>query len=301
VTEGLIFDIQHFAVHDGPGIRTLVFFKGCPLSCEWCCNPESQSFKSQLRYIQFKCKNCFSCIDSCPYGAITEESDNLVIDFARCSFCRDKKCTFACNHDALITTGEKYSVEKLLSVLKKDIDFYKNSGGGVTFSGGEPLSQPDFLLKVLRECKKSGIHTAIETCGFSNKRVFRDIMEYTDLFLFDLKLVNNIKHLKHTGKPNDAILSNLEYIAKSGAEIILRVPLIRGINDDENNLTLIADIAKNLNIKNINIEPYHSLGEDKYPEFGIESKLKSVSIYDNNEIQEFVSFFINAGFNCETA
>jgi pyruvate formate lyase activating enzyme len=301
VAEGLIFDIQHFAVHDGPGIRTLVFLKGCPLSCEWCCNPESQSFQPQLRYIEFKCKKCFKCIDSCHFSSISKADDQLNIDFPKCSLCRDKSCTETCNHGALTITGEKYSVDKLVGIIRKDIDFYKNSGGGVTFSGGEPLSQPKFLVEVLKECKKLNIHTAIETCGFANKQVIKDVIEYTDLFLFDVKIINNVKHFKHTGKPNDIILSNLEFISKSGKKIILRVPLIQGINDDNDNMEGILKLAKKLNINDINIEPYHSLGEDKYSEFGMKPKIKDVKLFDQHEIQNFVDFFNNAGLNCELA
>lgn len=301
MTEGLIFDIQHFAVHDGPGIRTLVFFKGCPLACEWCCNPESQSFQPQLRYIDFKCKKCFKCVDSCPFSSIKEVDDSLKIEFSKCSLCRNKNCTDACNHGALRITGEKYSVEKLVSIIKKDIEFYNNSGGGVTFSGGEPLSQPKFLKELLKDCKENNIHTAIETCGYANKTVFKEIIPYTDLFLFDLKIIDNISHLKHTGKPNDIILSNLEFVSKSGKKVIIRVPLVSGINDNSENIEAIIGIAKKLNIKNIHIEPYHSLGEDKYQEFGMKPKLSEVRLFDQKEVQKFIDQINSSGLECELA
>jgi len=271
--QGTIFDIQHFGVHDGPGIRTLVFFKGCPLRCDWCCNPESQSRAPQPIYADFKCKACFRCVTICPFQAISPLSVSVSIDFTRCKTCTEKPCLEACNHGALKLTGYPITPEKLVDIVAKDIPFYRNSGGGVTFTGGEPTLQPEFLAECLSGCKNKGIHTAIETCGQCNLSVFRDISPLVDLFLFDIKLVDPEKHREFTGQSNEIILDNLTWLARQNKTVTLRFPLIPGITDTDQNVNDILGLMNRLGLKNIDLEPYHSLGVAKYAELGMDYRL----------------------------
>lgn len=299
--EGIVFDIQHYAVHDGPGIRTIVFLKGCPLKCQWCCNPESQSFIPQLRYIDFRCKKCLACIDYCKLNAITFHDDNILRSFDLCKNCKEKQCFENCNYEALKISGAKYSVEKVMDIVSKDIPFYNNSGGGVTFSGGEPFSQPDFLLQMLHECKKNNIHTAVETCGWCNIEDIEKSLDYINLFLFDLKLINDEQHIKFTGKSNKKILENLKLIAEANKQIIIRFPLIPGITDISQNIIEIMDLMKNYNLKEICLEPYHTLGIEKYTEHGLTYPLPELRNYKVQEIESIKNIFLEYNFICTVA
>jgi pyruvate formate lyase activating enzyme len=301
VAEGTIFDIQHYAVHDGPGIRTLVFFKGCPLTCQWCCNPESQMFREQLRYVAFKCKACFTCINTCNKSAVKKEVDQICIDFSVCKNCNEKPCVESCNYDALSVTGKKYEAQELVNIIAKDIAFYRNSGGGVTFSGGEPFSQHEFLEDVIKKCKKLGIHIAVETCGWTDIENIKKVIEDVDLFLFDLKLMNNKLHIQYTGQSNKVILKNLDFISRSGKELIVRLPLVSGITDSSENINEIVQLLKKLKINKINIAPYHTLGVEKYKEVGLGYSLNHINDYPMDKVEEIQKFFIGEGLQCEIA
>jgi pyruvate formate lyase activating enzyme len=293
--EGNIFDVQHFGVHDGPGIRTLVFFKGCPMSCTWCCNPESQSGEPRIRYIDFKCNACFGCLAVCPADAITPGTGTtLNIDFESCINCGPKPCLQVCNHGALTLTGYSISTEKLLGIIQKDMAFYRNSGGGVTFTGGEPMAQPEFLAEILGECKKLGIHTAIETAGYCSLADLEGILPLVDLFLFDIKIVDPDKHRQHTGRSNQLILDNLAFLASTGKTIRLRFPLIPGITDTDENINDVILLMKRLGLKDIDLEPYHNLGVAKYDEMGMNNPLAGVlddSGYPAKRFTEIQSLF----------
>jgi pyruvate formate lyase activating enzyme len=301
MSQGTLFDIQHFGVHDGPGIRTLVFMKGCPLRCSWCCNPESHSGMPQVRYIRFRCKACHRCAEACTQGAITPINDSVLIDYENCRACTSRTCLDVCYHEALNLTGYSLDPKELLAIVLKDLAFYRNSGGGVTFTGGEPLSQPDFLLESLRLCKEAGIHTAIETCGYGRRSDLEKIAPYTDLFLFDIKIINPDIHLRHTGQSNDIIIRNLDYLAKEHKHIILRFPLIPGITDTEENIGEIIGLMKKLNLEEIQLEPYHTLGESKYEEFGIEKNQPGLVENYNFPIDVLKQQFRNHGIICELA
>ncbi|TSA37069.1 MAG: glycyl-radical enzyme activating protein [Porphyromonadaceae bacterium] len=293
--QGRLFDIQHFGVHDGPGIRTLVFFKGCPLRCLWCCNPESHSPDEQIRYVDFKCKACFQCVNVCPYQGITPLDESVKIDFVQCTTCLKKSCLDACNHGTLNLTGYTISAEKLIKIIGKDSAFYRNSGGGVTFTGGEPLSQPEFLGKILRKCKKAGIHTAIETCGYCSQAVLKEIIPLVDLFLFDIKIIDPEKHRKYTGKSNQLILENLTYLSTQKKRIIIRFPLIPGITDTDQNINDVILLLKKLGLVEIDLEPYHGLGIAKYEELGMEYLLHGIagdSGYPIDRLRQIEDFFI---------
>ena len=289
--KGTIFAIQHYAVHDGPGIRTLVFLKGCSLRCVWCCNPESQSDHFQLRYISFHCKSCLRCITACSRGAITTAGETLLHDFDICRNCSDKPCIDACPYEALSVTGREVTPDELMDVLIRDIPFYRNSGGGVTFTGGEPFHQPGFLVEMLRRCRGSGIHTAIETCGWTTETILLEAIPLTGLFLFDLKIINPDLHLRYTGQPVGPILDNLAFVAARHPEVIIRFPLIPGITDTDENLQEIVQVMHKNLLKRIHLEPYHTLGIDKYQEHGMKYGLLDLTPYAPGKLEEVRRFF----------
>lgn len=267
---GLVFDIQHYAVHDGPGIRTLVFLKGCPLGCAWCCNPESQQAKPELRRIASRCQACLRCAGVCPAEAIRQADGTIVFDRAACDRCRDMACVEACCSQALSVAGQWMDAAAVVERVAKDIEFYRNSGGGVTFSGGEPFAQPAFLRTLLEGCRAMGIHTAVETCGHADSRAVLDAEPLVDLFLFDLKLAEGGRHRLLTGIDNRVILGNLEALAaRAPSKVRLRVPLIPGFTDDDENLAGLAAIAARLGLRHVDLQPYHPLGRDKYEQIGL--------------------------------
>jgi pyruvate formate lyase activating enzyme len=296
---GIIFNIQNYAVHDGPGIRTLVFLKGCPLRCQWCCNPESHLAQPQLRFIPFLCKNSHECIASCPTSSITYSDGAIHRNFDDCHTCQSKDCVEACNYDAISISGKEISCEELVGAIARDMDFYRNSGGGVTFSGGEPLMQPGFLKEALQQCKALGIHTAIETCGWADRKAFEAIFPFTDLFLYDLKIIDPESHLFYTGKPVGPILENLAYLSSRKARIIIRFPLVPGITDTTENLAGICEIMNKNGLDRIDIEPYHSLGKEKYAEHGMTYRLDHTGQCDPVKIAETREYFTGKGFFCE--
>ncbi|MDD5507833.1 MAG: glycyl-radical enzyme activating protein [Bacteroidales bacterium] len=297
--KGIVFNIQHYAVHDGPGIRTLVFLKGCPLRCQWCCNPESQQVEPQLRYFRSRCKLCLDCVASCPTASISFTNGEIHRSFDLCNQCRSKECVELCNHDALTVTGKAMTAREVTDIIALDIPFYRNSGGGVTFSGGEPLFQYEFLLEVLRKCKTLGIHTAVETCGWASRKAVRGVLAFTDLFQFDLKIIDPDMHQFHTGKSVHPILENLAFLASQNAEIWIRFPLIPGITDTPENLTDVIEIMSRNDLRHICLEPYHNLGREKYEEHGMDYQLDRLGPYSPDQIIGYRDFFLEQGIMCE--
>ena len=272
---GIIFDIIKYSIHDGPGIRTTVFFKGCPLSCLWCHNPESQSSKQEIFFWEDRCIGCGDCIEVCATGAINSA--------AECILCR--KCVEACCTGARETVGKAVTKDNILAEIEKDVVFYDQSSGGVTFSGGEPLLQGDFLLDLLRCCQEREIHTAVDTTGFGDTRSLLQIASYVDLFLYDLKIMNEEKHKMYTGVSNQIILNNLQELSQIHNQVIVRIPLIPNINDDENNIKRTGEYLASLkNIKKVNILPYHNTGLDKYKRLHKEYKLRETKAPSNEKI-----------------
>ena len=270
VGSGIVFDIQHYAVHDGPGIRTLVFLKGCPLRCAWCCNPESQAPRPVLRKFQERCRACLRCADVCPHGAVRLTEGVVVVDRARCAACDAMPCVPACPSQALAVSGQTMSVEAVVSRVAADRGFYRNSGGGVTFSGGEPLAQRAFLMALLAACRAEGIHTAVETCGQVDPAALREAEPLVDLFLFDLKGADADRHRRLTGHDNGAILENLALLAALCRDkVVVRLPLVPGLTDDEPSLGAIAAFTGRLGLTTVQVVPYHPLGRDKYREVGL--------------------------------
>jgi len=248
-------------MHDGPGIRTVVFMKGCPLHCLWCHNPESQSFRPEILLKAGECTGCAQCVTACPRKCHRFEDGRHIFDRNRCTGCG--KCAEACFSGALELAGKNMTVSQVLEDVLKDKIFYDNSGGGVTLSGGEPLAHSEFSLALLRELKKHGIHTAIETSGSAPWEIISTLLSFVDLWLWDLKASPDT-HQKLVGVPLDGILENLHQLDRTGAQIILRCPLVPGVNDDDSELQRIADLADSLqNIQRIDLEPYHPLGERK--------------------------------------
>jgi pyruvate formate lyase activating enzyme len=264
--KGWIWDIKKYALHDGPGIRTTVFFKGCPLRCLWCCNPESQSFPPQLVWSKEQCLHCGLCIEVCPNQAVTfDELRNRIVEGERCEVCG--LCAERCPAEAAIVAGRLVSVGEVLEEVGKDAVFYSRSGGGLTLSGGEPLAQLDFASQLLRAYKTSerGRHTTVDTCGYVQWSAFTRILPYTDLFLYDVKHMDSEQHHRFTGVCNKLILENLARLADSGKKVIIRVPLIPECNDNEDNIRRTAAYARSLpGIEQVDLLPFHQLGEPKY-------------------------------------
>lgn len=250
-----IFDIERNSYVDGPGIRTTVFFKGCNLRCAWCHNPESQSPKIQMMFYKNKCTDCKKCKEKCP--------NNLEL----CELCG--KCTLYCPHDAREICGKEYTVDEVMREILKDKTYYDNSGGGVTFSGGESMLQIDFLEELLKACKQNGIHTAIDTAGHVPYESFERVLPYTDLFLFDVKCYDSDKHKKYTGASNELIFSNLRKLLKTNKTVWVRIPIIPTVNDTEEEMLAIKSFLYSCKApKKIEILQYHSMGEHKYAALG---------------------------------
>lgn len=261
---GLVFNIQKFSIHDGSGMRTLVFMKGCPLSCLWCSNPESQSRELQIMDVRKNCISCGACYAVCPSRAISEK--DFEIDRALCSRCG--ACTQKCYAGAKKSVGQWYSVGEIMETIEKDAIFYRNSGGGVTVGGGEPAMQSEFTAELFKACHAVNIHTAVETCGYSPWSSIKRIFEQADQVFFDLKHMDSGQHKKLTGVDNGRILQNAQKLAQMEKEIIFRLPLIPGQNDSLENVRRTGEFAASLmqgqSHVSIEILPYHNLGQDKY-------------------------------------
>ena len=263
---GIVFNIQKFCVNDGPGIRTTVFLKGCPIHCMWCHNPESHKKEPELFYSPTKCIGCGRCVDVCSSNAHTMENGSHYYDRSKCVSCGS--CTDVCPGKALEMVGMEMTVDEVISEVLRDLPFY-GKVGGMTLSGGEPLQQFDFALALLKRAKKEGMHTCIETCGFVPREKIMEIAEYVDIFLYDWKLTDAELHKKYTGVYNYMIAENLHFLDALGSKIVLRCPLIPSVNDTEEHFEGIAALAEGLtNILRVEIEPYHLFGQEKYEMLG---------------------------------
>jgi pyruvate formate lyase activating enzyme len=260
---GTVFDIKKFSIHDGPGIRTTVFFKGCPLRCWWCHNPESQALGPELMVRAGRCIQCEACLSACTHGAISRDSGVISTDAAKCVACG--ACAEVCYAEARQIVGQEMTVAQVVAEIERDVPFYDESGGGVTFSGGEPLAQPGFLLALLRACQEREIHTALDTCGFAPWETLDRVREHVDLFLYDLKLIDDDGHLKFTGVSNELILRNLQALSQRGHDVVVRVPVIPGANDNEDHVRQIGAFVASLpRLHRVDLLPYHHAGAGKY-------------------------------------
>ena len=290
---GKIVEIKRFAVHDGDGIRTTVFFKGCPLKCVWCHNPESISFDKQLAYYSNKCISCGECVPVCPAGAHKMIDGIHVMEYELCVNCG--KCENVCLGDALKSYGKEMTVDELLPVLLEDKEFYENSGGGVTLSGGECLMQADFCRELLKKLKENGIHTAVDTCGFVNREALDKVIPYTDAFLYDIKAIDKNVHISCTGCPNEQILENLRYLEQNDSKIEVRIPYVPGYNSGE--IRKIAEFLSDFkNIVKVKILPYHNYAGSKYKSLDMKNTLPEVLPTDD-EIKAAESTIEEYGFD----
>ncbi len=284
---GTIFNIQRFCINDGPGIRTTVFIKGCPLNCLWCHNPESKSTRPELFYDRKKCVGCGKCIAACPNGCHTITENGHILDRNNCNKCF--ACAEVCFAEALEKTGYEISPEEAIDEVLKDAAFYENSGGGLTVSGGEPMAQFDFTYQLLKKAKEKGLHVCMETCGFASSENYRKIAPLVDIFLFDYKITDKDEHKKYTGVSNEKILENLKILDSLGAKTVLRCPIIPTVNDKKEHLLGIAKTANRLqNILGIEIEPYHPLGSGKSDMLGKDYPLGDLDFADEKDVEKWI-------------
>ncbi len=259
---GTCFNIQRYSVHDGPGIRTTVFLKGCPLSCTWCHNPEGMSRELELIVVQDRCVGCGACVEVCPNPPVVDPGGRSVTDRRSCLRCGS--CVDVCVAGARRLVGQPMTVEELLAEIERDRAFYEESGGGVTFSGGEPFEQHEFLLACLRVCRERGLHTAVDTSGYAPRDVILEAATLTDLFLYDLKLLDEARHRELVGVPLAPVLENLHALDEAGAEIWIRFPLIPGVTDSMDNVNALGRKVASLRTRRVHLLPFHRTAADKY-------------------------------------
>lgn len=295
MNQPLIFDIKRYAINDGPGIRIVIFMKGCNLNCVWCHNPESISGETERMYAPAKCIKCGTCVMACPEKAITLTPEGIVTNEELCKMCG--KCAEVCPTKAIEISGKTISVAEIINEIEKERVFFDQSGGGVTFSGGEPLIHHKFLIELLDECGKRGIHTAVDTAGLASTEIILEIAKRTNLFLYDLKMMNSEKHRKWVGVSNEKILENMKILAETGVKIIIRIPLVGGVNDDVDNMTETARFVSQLSgeKKVVNLLPYHKIAQTKYQKLGRPDDFRLLEEPDKEAQTRAVSIFKQLG------
>ena len=290
----VIFNIMRFSTQDGPGIRTTVFFKGCPLSCWWCHNPESQRLQPEVLYLEERCRHCGDCVTACPQHAIAQV-EGTVRTSALCRRCG--QCTEVCQAEARQIAGRRLTVGELVAEIERDLIFFEESGGGVTLSGGEPLAQPRFVAALLAACRGRGIRTALETCGYAPGGVFLNLALRADLVLFDLKLMDPARHKHYTGVSNRRILANLEQLVVRGRPVTVRIPVIPGINDADDEIRQFARYLSELPARQVELLPYHHIGAGKYKRLGLPYRLPDAPQPTAEDLARFGDPLARAGLN----
>ncbi|MCK4544301.1 glycyl-radical enzyme activating protein [candidate division WOR-3 bacterium] len=298
--KGLLFDIQGFSVHDGPGCRTLIFLKGCPLHCRWCSNPEGIASHPEIMYYKTECVKDHACVDVCPTGSISfkNKGDFITIDRVKCSECIDFKCVGECNHNALRVSGFYSTVGELVEKIQRDRQYW-GSGGGVTLSGGEPMFQPEFTTEILKSCYDSYIHTGLETCGYVSWKYYEKVLNYIDWIFFDIKHMDPEVHKKGTGVSNKLILENAERIAsRRNYRMIFRMPIIPKFNDSVENITATAKFIREIGKEEVNILPIHHLGSTKYELLGMKYTYKAVKSPNLERMEKIKNIFETYSIKC---
>ena len=293
---GKLFNIQKFSIHDGPGVRTTVFLKGCPLKCRWCSNPESQELKTQILFNRDKCVKCLSCISVCPNKLIKMDScGNIVRDLKRCTSCM--KCVNICPERALSSDSFQMTSSDVLDVCMQDKDFYDESGGGVTISGGEGMLQHAFTKELALLLKENKVHTAIETTGCVDENIFNDLIKVFDLLLFDVKHYNSERHKEGTGQGNELILKNLEYALLSGTDVLLRIPIIPGFNASPSDAEGFAELFTKLQVKRTQLLPFHQMGQRKYEFLQRSYDFEDKKALHDEDLDEYIKIFKDRGID----
>lgn len=294
--QGIVFNIQKFSLHDGPGIRTTVFLKGCPLRCQWCANPESQLHDIQILYDYEKCTHCHHCIDTCPQKAIQLNHQKIYIDPKKCSGCL--QCVHECPSSALSHEGNYQSVEQVVDVCLQDFLFYEESGGGVTISGGEGMSQPSFVKELVHQLHKHHIHTAIETTGYVSNDVFYELAPLFDFILYDLKHYDAHKHKEGTGVSNKLILKHLAWMQDHHLDFLVRIPVIPDFNNSLEDAQNFSNVLLSLHIHRVQLLPFHQFGEKKYTLLNKEYTYQNKKALYKEDLQDYQNIFIQQGIDC---
>ena len=293
--KGLVFDIKKYAIHDGPGIRTTVFFKGCPLECQWCHNPESRSAYVEHSFRKNRCTGCGQCVEACPEQAISMIDDKPVTEIKKCTLCG--RCVDICTACAREIVGREMTVNEVLDEVEKDIIFYDESGGGVTFSGGEPLMQPEFLVALLNQCKRQGIHTAVDTSCYADPKIIETVGEKADLFLCDIKHMDSEIHKQFTGVGNDLILENIKLLSQADKEIIIRIPIIPGFNDEKANIEATGKFTASLSdVIRVDILPFNRGGIEKSARLANQNKYMQVDTPSEEQMNSIAKDLSKLGF-----
>lgn len=294
--KGNIFNIQKFSIHDGPGLRTTVFFKGCPLRCRWCANPESQSGNMQISYDRRNCAQCLSCVQLCPEKCIEYTDGEIRLDREGCAGCMI--CVNSCPGKALKAEGKLTDSDEIVRVCMQDIDFYEESGGGVTFSGGECFYQSEFAAELAGKLKEKGVHLAAETAGYVDSGIFHRLAPMFDLLLFDVKHYDSERHFTGTGVHNELIIDNLRWAKENGFALLPRVPVIPGFNDSPEDAAGIAELVKNIGIERVQLLPFHQFGERKYELLGREYDFVGRKALQTETLEEYRQVFVERGIDC---